>query len=51
MLSAQASGAQVESFLFTIYNNSNWVNIRYPATLSMVFGVAYIMTKLGCFAT
>ena len=28
VLIAQASGAQVKSFWLTIYNDSNWVNIR-----------------------
>ncbi len=47
MLSAQASGAQVEPFLLTIYNDSSRMNIRHPATLSMAFGVTHIMTELG----
>jgi len=46
MLSTQASGAQVEPFLFAIYNDSNRVNIRHPATFGVAFGVADIMTKL-----
>ncbi len=51
MLGAQASGAQVESLCLTSYNDSSWVNIRHPATISMALGVAYIVTKLGGFAT
>jgi hypothetical protein len=47
MLSAEASGAQVESFGLTIYDDSNRVNIRYPASIGTVFRVAYIVTKLG----
>ena len=46
MLSAQASGAQVESFLLTVYNDSNRVNIRQPATVSSVLRVAHIVTEL-----
>ena len=46
MLIAEASGAQVESFWLTIYDDSNWVNIGYPATIGTVFRVAYIVTKL-----
>ena len=51
MLSAQAPGAQVESFGFTIYNESDRVDIRYPATVSMAFGVTHIMTELRYFST
>ena len=47
MLSTQASGAQVESFLLTIYNDSSRVNIRHPATIGAVFGVTNIVTELG----
>ncbi len=46
MLSAQASGAQVKSFWLTIYNDSNWVNIRQPAPVSSAFRVAHIVTEL-----
>ena len=46
MLTAQASGAQVKSFGSTIYNDSNWVNVRHPATVSSSFGMAYIVTEL-----
>ena len=46
MLSTQASGAQVESFLFAIYNNSDRVNIRHPAPIGVAFRVADIMTEL-----
>ena len=47
VLGAQASSAEVKSFLLTIYNDSSRVNIRHPATISMTFGVAHIMTELG----
>ena len=49
VLIAQASGAQVESFRLTIYNESNRVNIRYPAPVSSVFRVAHVVTELRCF--
>jgi len=51
MLCAQASGAEVETFSFAIYNNRNRVNIRYPASLGVTLGVTNIMTKLGGFPT
>jgi hypothetical protein len=47
VLSTQTSGAQVESFLLTIYNDSSRVNIRHPAAIGAVFGVANIVTELG----
>ena len=46
MLGAQASGAQVKSFWFTIYNESNRVNIRQPATVGSAFRVTHIVTEL-----
>jgi hypothetical protein len=47
VLSAQASGAQVKSFWLTVYSDSNWVNIRYPATVGVAFRMADTMTELG----
>ena len=46
MLSAQASGAQVKSFWLTVYSDSNWVNIGYPAAVGVAFRVADTMTEL-----
>ena len=46
MLVAQAPGAQIESFRLPVNNNGNWVNVRHPATISVAFGVAYIMAEL-----
>jgi len=51
VLRAQASGAEVEPFLFAIYGNSNRVNIGHPATVGVALGVTHIMTKLGQFPT
>jgi hypothetical protein len=51
VLGAKASGAQVESFRLTIYDDSNRVNIGHPATVGAAFRVAYIMTELGSFST
>ena len=47
MLSAQASGTQVKSFWLTVYSDSNWVNIRQPATVGVAFRMADFMTELG----
>ena len=46
MLIAKASGAQVKSFWLVIYNDSNGVNIRHPATVGVAFRMADIMTEL-----
>lgn len=46
MLGTQASGTEVEAFLFTVYIDRNRVNIRHPATLGMALGMTDIMTKL-----
>ena len=46
MLGAQASGTKVESLELSVYNDSNRVNIRQPPSISMAFGVTYIMAKL-----
>ena len=49
MLSAQASGAQVEALWLTVYSNSNRMNIRQPAAIGVALGVAHIMTELSGF--
>ena len=49
MLTAQASGAQVKSFLLTIYNDSNRVNIRQPAPFGVAFRMTHSVTELRCF--
>lgn len=46
MLVAQASGAQVESLWLTVDDDSNWVNVGYPAAIGTAFRVAHIMTEL-----
>ena len=46
VLVAQASGAQVEPFWLTIYNNGSRMDIGYPAAVSVAFGVANVMTEL-----
>jgi hypothetical protein len=51
MLAAQASGAQVHTFGLTIYNQGDRVNIGHPVAIGMTFRVAYIVAKLGRFAT
>jgi hypothetical protein len=50
MLTAQASGAQVQLFGLAINNQSHRMNVRRPAAFGMPFGVAYIVTELGRFA-
>ena len=46
VLSAQASGAQIETFWLTIDNNGGRVYIRHPAPISVALGMADIMTEL-----
>ena len=46
MPSAQASSTQVKSPGFIIYDNSNGLNIRQPATVGVALGVTDIMTEL-----
>lgn len=47
MLTAQASGAQIQPFWLTLNGDSNGVNIRHPVALGMTFRVAYVVTELG----
>ena len=47
MLTAQASGAQVQMFWLALDNDCNRVNIRHPAAFGMTLRVAYIMTEVG----
>jgi hypothetical protein len=51
MLSAQAAGTQVKLLRFSFDHNSGWLNIRQPASSCMLFGVAYPITEVCCFAT
>lgn len=46
VLIAEASGAQVEPFGLAVYNDSDRVNVGYPAAIGAVFRVAYVMTEL-----
>jgi len=51
MLASNASGAQIEPLNFAFYHNSNRVNIGHKVAVGTSFRVAYIMAKLGRFAT
>jgi hypothetical protein len=51
MLTAQAAGTQIKLFWFSINNDSGFLNIRQPASSGMLFGVAYPVTEVCCFAT
>ncbi len=46
MLSAQAPGTQVKPHRLTVSNYGGRVNIRQPLTISVTFGMAYIVTEL-----
>ena len=51
MLGAQAAGAQVEPFGFTIYNNPCRVDIGHPVAVGMALGMAHVVPELECFPT
>ncbi len=51
MLTAQTAGTQIEPFLFSIKDNSRWLNIRKPASSGMLLRMAYPMAEVYCFAT
>jgi hypothetical protein len=51
MLAAQATGAQIKPFRFTIDNNRGRLNVGQPTSFSMLLGVAYLIAKADCFAT
>jgi hypothetical protein len=48
-LGAEASGADVDFSFLSFYHNRSAVNIGQPASLGMLFGVAYVMAELGLF--
>ena len=50
ILTPQASGAQVETFLFTIDGEGSGVNVGYPAPVGVALRVADIMAELGRFS-
>jgi len=41
----EASRAQVEALLLTVYGNSSRMDIGCPASISMSFGMTDVMTK------
>ena len=49
MVSAEAPGAEVETFRLAVYGESYGVNIGHPAAVGMPLGMADIMTELRCF--
>ena len=49
IMSAQASGAQVEVFGLAIDNDGGRVHVGYPGALGMALGVADIITGLRYF--
>ena len=50
VLGAQAAGAQVESFGFTMYNNPCRVDIGHPVAVGMALGMAHVVPELECFS-
>ena len=51
MLGAQASGTQVEAYLFALFYQGSRMDIRHPAPFGVPFRVADIMAEPGRFAT
>ena len=46
ILSTYATGAEVESFAFSINDESNRMYIGHPITPGMALGMTHIITKL-----
>ena len=46
VLGAKTPGANINAFGFAINEDGGWVNIRYPASVSMALGVTDIVTEL-----
>ena len=51
VLSAQASGADIEPFRLPLDNYYRATDIRQPPPLSMLLGVTDIITRLNCLST
>jgi len=51
VLRAQASGTQVEAYLFALFYQGSRMDIRHPAPFGMPFRMADIMAEPGRFAT
>ena len=51
MLTAQTACAQINAFWLPVSDNRSWLDIRQPASLGMLFRVAYSVTKVCCFST
>jgi hypothetical protein len=50
MLSAQAPGAHINTYRFTVFYYLSRVDIGHPAPVGMAFRMTYIMTELRRFA-
>jgi len=46
MLVSKASGTEIKSLYLPVYGYGNRVDIRQPAAVSTVFGVANVVTEL-----
>jgi len=51
MLVTEAPGAQVKPFRLSVYNDGSGMNVGYPLPIGVAFGVADIVSKLGCLTT
>ena len=51
MLTAQAAGAQINSFRFPVKYNCSWLDVGQPAPSGMLFGMAYPVAEVYRFAT
>ncbi len=49
MLSAQAPGAHVKAYRFTVFYYCSRVDIGHPTPVGMAFRMTYIMTELRRF--
>jgi hypothetical protein len=49
VLGAEASGADVDFSWLSLYHNRSSLDIRQPASVGMLFGVAYTMPELSLF--
>ena len=46
MLGTQAPGAKVKPLWLAVNHDGGWVDVRYPAAVGVVLGVADVMTEL-----
>ena len=50
MLATKTPGTQIKPFPLAVNDDCSWLDIRQPASLGILLGVAYLIAKMDCFS-